>query len=677
MNKSRSSFRVDLGLLRELGERLISRDEVAVVELVKNAYDADATVVKVLLDEDRIEIRDNGSGMDRSEIEEGWLTIGTAVKKKNTKTKRGRRVLGEKGLGRLAVLRLGKRVTIRTKKYGKPCHRILMDWEHARTELDRNEFIPLEQMNLHVTTDDDSHFPKGHGTSVLVQNLNSSWDERSVDRLKVFLARLVEPELPGQDRFAIKLYRGKERLEITPPPFTKKPHYRMVVKVMDDGEYSGELEWNIQDASGREQITGRRFSNLTGPDGETITWKPVTDRGCGGFEFRLHVWDRDATELSGHKQELTQWSGVSLLRDGFRVVQPDIDWLGLNLRRVQNPTMRLSTNQVIGNVLISADRNSCLIDKTDREGVVESEAFAIMKSAIHELMNILERKRHLLRRRKGLSRGVIFSYLDTAPLRKLASKVPREQKREIEEYASTLDKFRDMLEEWILGRDRMATMGLLSARLIHEARGALAKITDNYPLIEKHLAAIPSEMRRSIERMVEGGKLLDRVFSALDPFVKFRMKRTQEVVLKEVVTTLEFLFGPELRKNAIQLINKVPGNIRFRANPTDIYVMLGNFLDNAVYWLAHSECSKKIVEFRARELPGSLTLEVADSGPGVPAEILDQIFVAGFTTKPQGTGLGLSIVRDVAEFYGGRVEATDDDALGGALFRVTLPLKGA
>ena len=121
-------FRVDLRLLRELGERLISRDEVAVVELVKNAYDADATSVDVVIREDGIEVNDNGDGMDEQEIEDGWLTIGTGTKIRRARTRRGRRVLGEKGLGRLALLRLGKKITITTQKRGEPCFRLVMDW---------------------------------------------------------------------------------------------------------------------------------------------------------------------------------------------------------------------------------------------------------------------------------------------------------------------------------------------------------------------------------------------------------------------------------------------------------------------------------------------------------------------------------------------------------------------
>jgi len=166
------------------------------------------------------------------------------------------------------------------------------------------------------------------------------------------------------------------------------------------------------------------------------------------------------------------------------------------------------------------------------------------------------------------------------------------------------------------------------------------------------------------------------VFNELDPFLKFRGKRRQEIVLREVVDALEFLSGPELEKNQIELRNRVTRSLRFRANRTDMYVMLANFLDNAVYWLSNSDVDSRVVEVRGRETDGEVVVEIADSGPGVPLDEAEHIFDAGYTTKPGGTGLGLSIVRDVVEFYGGRIEVAEDDDLGGARFRVTLPLKG-
>ena len=434
----------------------------------------------------------------------------------------------------------------------------------------------------------------------------------------------------------------------------------------------------MEKGEGKEEIKRDIFRELKTLDGQKKKWKKINEGGCGDFKFRLNAWDLDAKELRGYKNTLRQWSGVSLLRDGFRVVQPDIDWLGLDLRRVQNPTLRLSTNQIIGSVLISSDKNPSLIDKTDREGILENESLVIMKSAIYQLMNILEQKRYKLRREKTLSRGVIFSSLDTTSLRSIAKKIPPEQieqKREIEKYASQIDNFKKMLEDWTLGRDRMATMGMLAAKLIHEARSALMKITDNYPLIEKYQDNFDSPLRKYLTRMVNGGKMLASIFRRLDPFLKFRGRRRQDITLKEVIDSLEFLFGPELRKNKVKIWNKIPERIAFRANPTDIYVMFANFLDNGIYWLKESNYGEKIIEFRAKEEEKSLIIEIADSGPGIEPEDADVIFDAGTTKKPEGTGLGLSIVRDIVEFYGGKVEVDEDENLKGALFRVTLPLK--
>lgn len=674
MNNKTDSFRVDLRLLLELGERLISRDEVAVVELVKNAYDADAEIADVIIDEKKIEVKDDGEGMDRDEITEGWLTIGTAIKKQRTRTKQGRRVLGEKGLGRLAMLRLGKKITIYTKKKGGACYRIVMDWKKARKKLEVHIYTPVEEMVVDLRRVKENIFPDGYGTNVIIEDLNTSWERNKIERIKVSLSRLVEPRKEEGSRFNIRLITEGEVVKLGPPSITKEPHYYLDVTLSKEGRFAGTIRWHMKKGEGKEEVEGNIKPWKTG-DGETRKWKELSEEECGSFGFRVSVWDLDATELRGQKETLRQWSGISLVRDGFRVVQPDVDWLGLGLRRVQNPTLRLSTNQLRGAVFVSADGNPMLIDKTDREGVLENESFDILKGAVYQLLDVVERKRYKLRRGRVLSRGVIFSYLDTRPLRYIASVLPREKKMEIDEYATKLDNFRRMLEEWILGRDRMATMGMLGAKLIHEARSALMQITHNYPLIEKYQHDFDHPLRERLMRVVNGGKMLARIFSELDPFLRFRGKRRQDIVLKRVVDSLEFLFGPELTANNIKLENEIPSDITFRANLTDVYVMISNFLDNGMYWVKESKAASKIIDFRAREEKDSLILEIADNGPGIDPENIDVIFDAGFTTKPEGTGLGLSIVRDIVEFYGGKIEAGEDVNLKGALFKVILPVK--
>jgi len=670
------SFRVDLRLFSELGERLISRDEIAIVELVKNAYDADAKIVEVVINEGRsIEVRDDGTGMNREEIEMGWLTLGTGIKRKNKWTHSGRRVLGEKGLGRLAVLRLGEKVTIFTKKNESPCYRLIMDWSEAKKNL-IEVYTPVDKMK--VVTDEIKENEKFlltsiQGTTINIENLLSEWNGKKVEKLRHFLGRLVEPEISNSPCFTIYLVIDGKRNEILPPEtITKNYNYYLKAEVDDKGNYKGNLQINIESERTQEEFQGKIIPWEL-ENGEEKYWKDVKDGGIGPFRFTLRVWDLDVLE-KGLKRDLKDWTGISLVRNSFRVVQPDIDWIGLNLRRVQNPTMRLSTNQLIGSVFILSDTNPHIVDKTDREGVVENDAVLILKESVNQLMNILEQKRRKIRKGKTLTKGAIFHYLDTTPVKQIAQTLPPIQKKGLEEIISNIDAFKDLLEEWILGRDRMATMGMLGGRLIHEARNALMKINDNYPLLEKYIDDLDSPAKVHIIRMVEGGRVLSKIFNELDPFLKFSRIRKEKVYPRHVVESLEFLFGPEIRKQRIKIVNNISSDINFKAGSTDIYVVLANILDNSVYWLAkESKRETKVIEFRGTEIDNKLILEIADSGPGINPDIKDIIFEAGFTTKLNGTGLGLAIVKDIIDFYGGKIVALDDKALGGALLHIELP----
>jgi HSP90 family molecular chaperone len=133
-----------------LGEDLVTDDIVAVLELVKNSYDAFATRVDVVFrNSDRIgrylDIKDNGVGMDRNTIEEAWCVVATPYRQKNpisTKGKKTRRVAGEKGLGRLSAARLGKRLRMLTKSGSESCWLVKVDWSAlAREESLENCFV--------------------------------------------------------------------------------------------------------------------------------------------------------------------------------------------------------------------------------------------------------------------------------------------------------------------------------------------------------------------------------------------------------------------------------------------------------------------------------------------------------------------------------------------------------
>src|ERR1700680_1062671 len=109
------TFTVDSALLRELGERLVGQPQIALAELVKNSYDADATSVTIRFLEDRIEVEDDGHGMAFEDFRDRWMRVGTPRKQREQRSPQfGRPMTGSKGVGRLSVQFLATRLELRT-----------------------------------------------------------------------------------------------------------------------------------------------------------------------------------------------------------------------------------------------------------------------------------------------------------------------------------------------------------------------------------------------------------------------------------------------------------------------------------------------------------------------------------------------------------------------------------
>lgn len=119
VERGRAPFTVDSALLRELGERLVGKPHIALAELVKNSYDADAAHVDILFEEDYIEIVDNGNGMSFDDFKNFWMRVGSPHKQDQQHSEILKRPLtGSKGIGRLAVQFLARRIDIVTRRRG-------------------------------------------------------------------------------------------------------------------------------------------------------------------------------------------------------------------------------------------------------------------------------------------------------------------------------------------------------------------------------------------------------------------------------------------------------------------------------------------------------------------------------------------------------------------------------
>ncbi len=173
-------FTVEAALLRELGERLVGAPHIALAELLKNAYDADATKVVVRLAEDSIQVIDNGHGMNFQEFKSFWMRVGTTHKQDQRISRGfGRPMTGSKGVGRLAAQFLAKRIRIHTisdRAVGSELQ-VLVDWEDA---IRAGELVQAKAKYRIVNATPD--FPDGelHGTAIFLSGLKQKWTRKEI-----------------------------------------------------------------------------------------------------------------------------------------------------------------------------------------------------------------------------------------------------------------------------------------------------------------------------------------------------------------------------------------------------------------------------------------------------------------------------------------------------------------
>ncbi len=189
----RITFTVDSALLRELGERLVGKPHIALAELVKNSYDADARKVEVRLFPDRIEVSDNGHGMNFGEFRDFWMRIGTPHKQSQRVSREFERPLtGSKGVGRLAVQFLARAIEIRTVAKENSSEELdaYVDWDKS---IQAGELTKAEAIYFEISRKEE--FPDGyaHGTTVILTKLNHEWNHENVGGLAQEIWSLQPP----------------------------------------------------------------------------------------------------------------------------------------------------------------------------------------------------------------------------------------------------------------------------------------------------------------------------------------------------------------------------------------------------------------------------------------------------------------------------------------------------
>lgn len=591
------SFRPRARIMRTLGRELISNETVAIIELVKNAYDADATRVLIRFSgslekgKGTIEVIDNGHGMSLATVEDAWMEPATNSKRKNRKSEQLKRsMLGEKGVGRFACARLANELELITRRStnNREIYAIF-DW----TQFD-NENLYLEDIEILAEHREPMEICPGgrieelwgkdrvkkvanseltHGTILKMNGLNKTWNSSDFENLQRDLSRLISPFEQFSD-FRITLDLPDEfaeySKEITPPEIIKYPHYTLKGTVNGDGTYNFKVRIPAsglkKDLTGqflrgviKSEIALRMFTREQAKSQkEDLSEEEFEERKIrtGPLDIELRIWDRDELDniiqktestLRDIRRDLDALAGVNIYRDGFRVLpygEPTDDWLELNLRRVQKPTKRLSNNQIVGFILISLENNPELRDQSNREGLDDNQAFSDLKAVLLLLLNYIEEIRYPLRERKSkkpLSKPIqgLFSALNLENLRsQLLEKYPQDKDTQqlVDQTEKALSDQIDEIQVVITRYQRLATLGTLIDVILHDGRHPLAAIIQQSILGQEDTA--------------DGKNISDVSLSSLNQ--RFKKIETQGNLLDTVFDRIE-PFGGRRRGRPTQL----------------------------------------------------------------------------------------------------------------------------
>ncbi len=682
------NFKFSPDILSRLGEELISNPEQGIIELVKNSYDADATNCTLELkgtstEGGSITISDDGLGMDEATIINGWLVIGRSKKISRQLTDLGRLPVGDKGLGRLAALRQGSQVTLLTRPANEPEieYSLTIDW----SEFDKVDVVEAVNFNI-----DKHETNKSHGTDIIINNLHIKLARREIQKLARELILLADP-FGDSTGF----------------------HPRLIAPEFSDLEqqvhnaYFDDAEFHLRAELNEYGIANAWFSDWKGNVLFRADQHQFSERPYRTAPATLDLWvfilnTQSFSTRKSSISEVQKWlsvvGGVRLYHRGLRVRpygDQGYDWLDMNLARARSPEMRPSTNTSVGMVVVD-DPEDILIQKTDRIGFVENEAFFELKRFAVDAMNWMakERLKEAEKRREKVRENVSRKTTEAkVNIDKVVDvTVPVEArpivKKALQQYEQAREREAKALREDLQLYRGMATAGVTVAVFAHESGKPvtqIVRITKHIETVGKRL--LGSEYIASLEGPVSSLRRSAETiknFAMLPLHLLKREKRRSEVVnVHTVIDELVEVFKPFLNDAQIQLVcEKVDRKVNILGSISLLEVILTNFLTNSINAFTKVEGApiqnRKIVirtEVTKTELfREHLLLRVLDNALGIIDIDLKEIWIPGRSTITDGTGFGLTIVKDSVSDLGGSVQAIAQGELGGAEFIVELPL---
>ena len=705
MNTHLHRIKAKSHILNLLGNELIGNDGLAIFELVKNAYDADAESVTVeFVDlntpDQKIIIEDDGHGMPPDIISNVWLTIGTDSKRgKNRKPspKFNRISLGEKGVGRLAVHKLAKKITLETQVAGNMfSNRFTIDWQEL---VKSSEYIQDLEVNVELVG--DSLFAKGHGTRIILSGLyNTTWTKASLRELVRKIENIKNPFANIKD-FSVEVKAGEYEKWLT--------GIKSSTEILDDSLYQFEFElipspnsntmvasedsdelaifnWSyVFNPPALAKIPKREIPKIKSESivdkekhalliGDIFNWIDGDNRSkflrnkdlykIGPIKGRFYVFNQDSKILNEHfggqvtavKEYIKANCGVRIYRDNIRVYnygESYDDWLGLDLMKIQRAGDHFGKKVTIGAVELDLQESGeGLQEKTNREGFNENDEFKKLQSLIRYVFQFFEKE---AQSDKDLIEEYISGFKTVKKVGLSETIIELKEKlkeKNLDEELSPLIK--RVEKDYSDMRDVMLNSGMTGLNLgivFHEVDREMRFINSDLNASQIDIEDIRGRVNNLIQLLENFSPILKQNQSIT--ITASKLTENAKHIHRHRYNYHDIIFSsPLISKESEDFNIKGPGNL--------LITMLSNLIDNSIYW-TRIKRELEGVDYKCgihitsdTKTFGAPAIIIADNGMGFSLDV-EELVQPFKTTKPGGMGVGLYYSNMVMEMIGGKL----------------------
>lgn len=651
-----SHFRVSPKVLGPLGVEQLQDPALAVLELIKNSWDADATRVSISIDSDAasIVVSDNGQGMSQTDFQNKWLVIGASYKRDQSVSERGRSLIGEKGLGRLATFALGRSITIESSEKSNSGFKADIAWEKLAAA-ESIEDYPVTLRTLH----------RAKGTTVTVGDLQRSW----TDSHTAFLVTHAEflTAVPGE-KFKIELTVDGNKQVVGSPIKHLKEFVETEIKVVIDDEGKPVVRSCRSGSVHLKRIQFRDFSErkLTPSLAGATIYLQFFRRPEATKHLKTIVEDTMVGTL------LDRYQGVRIFRDGINVPPYGLsgnDWAALEKLRTQQgaKTMVPGNSQLIGEVHLAKKQHPDFVVTAGRSGFADQQQVQILAEYVRWAATQVGTARRA--ERLGIVNGEVPGTIRETESRTAATRKSAESaiadlssspevtkspalKKQVRDVAKQVQNALKESDSELRLYAQLASSGIAATSFSHELRGHFDVVSDAVgELADYGEDLVDADL---IELLASSWERI-RAFAGLFQVVPVRLRRKPKILKpRDIHASVEEILR---LANSDRITTSVVAPKRdIRVVPAELDSILINLVTNSIKAI-HSRSRKSggliRVSFPTRD--SNLEICVADNGVGVTRKVEQIMFTPLEGAFSDGTGMGLPIVQYLASRYGGRV----------------------